>query len=826
MGIKSKNTAMPNTTATTDAAPGGVLLYDRCLHCGEALDQSNTVRSNGKSFCCNGCRSVYELLNVLGLDTYYRIRESQNIIKTAAPPDPATEEDYGYLDSESFTDLYTTEENPLTMNFYVEGIECAACLWLIEKIPAFVPDIETLSLNMSDNTATVRFTPTRKFSSFPEIIKKFGYRAHPLKTDEDVSGLKKRENRRSLIRLSVAAVCAGNIMLLSAAIYSGARGVFEEHFMLLNFFLALPVITYCSLPFYKSVIGSLRTGRATVDIPIVFVILAGFFISAYNYLTGSREVYFDSVTMFVFLLLASRYFLRSVQERLSGREPLGRSLFSSNRVLVRDDEAKQFFYRPVETLEAGQKIKLARGDRFPADGRLLSSVAEVNLSVLTGENIPRTVSRGESVYAGSILDSDEAVLEVTGTGSRTRIGRVLEDVENNYRSKISLSTYSDKYATVFTIAVGVIAAASFFAVSAIYNTSQALERTIAFILISCPCAFVFVLPLSFGLFLKSASDNGILIKDARIFDKLPGIKNIFFDKTGTLTNGVYRILGWDTGGLSAEDRAAVLAIERESEHPVARAIVTRLSGEDLLLPEVSGFRHIYSKGVEARAGGHLYTLTAERDESAPNEINEIIATRIVIRKDGEQLSEILLGDSLKTDAKFVADELKKRGFRLYVLSGDKETNVRQVAEKLQIPPGNVYWEVTPERKSEIVRQHGRSMMIGDGLNDAGALSSSEVGVAIQGSVGESMKVSDAYILNNDLFTILDLIDHGRVIRETVRRNTAFSVTYNVTAGAFALLGFINPLAAAVLMPLSSVLLIVSSLYGQNKMRLGERKAHV
>jgi len=817
---------MANTTATRENSSGEVLPLSRCLHCGEKLDSSNTIESNGKLFCCNGCRSVFELLGSLGLDDYYTIRESQEIIQTAPPSDPASGEDYGYLDSESFAGLYVSEEKPHTMNFYVEGIECAACLWLIEKIPSFVPEVESLTLNMSDNTAAVNFTDENKFSSFPEILKKLGYKAHPLKIDEDASALKKRENRKSLIRLSIAAVCAGNIMLLSAAIYSGARGVFEEQFLLLNLILSLPVVTYCSLPFYKSVIGSVRTGRATVDIPIVLVITAGFTISAYNYLWGSPEVYFDSVTMFVFLLLASRYFLRSVQDRLNDSEPLAKSLFSSDRVLVRDEGAKQFFYQPVEYLEPGQRIKLARGDRFPADGILLSRSAEVNLSVLTGENIPRTVSKGDTVYAGSILDSDEAVLDVTGTGASTRIGKILEEVESNYRSKISLSTYSDRYATVFTVAVGIIAAVSFFAVSSYYGASEALDRTIAFILISCPCAFVFVMPLSFGLFLKASSENGILIKDARIFDKLPRVRNIYFDKTGTLTRGVYRILGWDTKTLTEADRAAVLAIERESEHPVARAIVTRLSAENLDRPEVSGFRHIYSKGVEGLVSGHLYSLTAEEHETSPNEINEIIASRIVVRKDGKPVSEILLGDSLKEDAKYVATELRKRGYSLYILSGDRDSNVRQVAGKLDIPLANVFSEKTPEMKYAIVREPGGSMMIGDGLNDAGALSSSDVGVAIQGSVGESMKVSDAYILENDLFSILDLLDHGRVIRRTLRRNTFFSVTYNVSAGALALAGFINPLAAAVLMPLSSVLLIISSLYGRSKTRTREGAARI
>ncbi len=814
---------MANTTSSSDSTQR-YIESARCLHCGEDLGSSGTVHSEAGKFCCTGCRSVYELLNRLGLDNYYKIKDAQNIGRTSPPIDTESVEDYEYLNQGSFIELYTTEENPLTMNFYVEGIECAACLWLIEKIPDYAPEIESASLNMSDNTATVTFTPERKFSSFPALAKKFGYRTHPVKIDEEVRELKRKENRKSLIRLAVAAVSAGNIMILSAAVYSGASGVFAENFMLLNFLLALPVVTYSAYPFYKSVISSMRMKRATADIPIVFVILIGFLMSAYNYLTGSDQIYFDSITAFIFLLLASRYFLKSVQERVAGKEPASRSLFSSNRILIWDDEARQFFYQPIDKLIPDQKIKLMRGDRIPVDGKLLSPEAEINLSVLTGENIPQSVSRNESVFAGSILESDEAVLRVTKTGKATRIGRILDEVESGFRSKISFTTYSDKYATLFTIIVGISAIAAFFIVSSIYNPSEAFKRVIAFTLISCPCAFVFALPLSYGMSLKSAIDKGFLIKDANTYDKLSRIKNIFFDKTGTLTNGIFRILKWEVDELPEYDQAAVLAIEKESNHPIARALVTRLSGKELLLPEVRDFKHIYSKGIEAKVGDHVYTLTSEKSLDSRNELNEIISTKILIHKDGKLVSEILMGDSLKEDAMFVINELKEREFNLFIVSGDKENNVKYVADKLQIPCGHVFWEETPERKSEIIKENGRSLMIGDGLNDAGAISSADIGVAIQGSVEESLKVSDAYILNNDLFTILDLIDHGQATQRTIKRNTAFSVVYNITAGAFALAGFINPLAAAVLMPLSSLLLIGSTLYGQTGMNIKVERA--
>jgi len=763
--------------------------------------------------------SVYELLNNLGLDDYYRIKDAQNIGKTSPPVGIEEAENYDYLNQESFVELYSDPENPLTMNFYVEGIECAACLWLIEKIPDYSREIESLLLNMSDNTATVRFTPEKKFSSFPEIAAKFGYKAHPLRVDEEARQLKQRENRKSLIRLSVAGVSAGNIMLLSAAVYAGASGVFAENFMLLSLLLALPAVTYSAYPFYRSVISSLRMKRATVDIPIVFVILIGFLMSAYNFMRGSNQVYFDSITAFIFLLLASRIVLRSVQEKIAGREPVTNGLVSTNRILIWDDEARQYFYQPIDKLTSGQKIKIAKGGRVPVDGELLSPEADINLSVLTGENIPQTVSRNESVFAGSILLSDEAVLKVVKTGKSTRIGRILDEVETNFRSKISFSAYSDKYATIFTVMVSIIAVASFFVVSSIYNPTEGFKRVIAFILISCPCAFVFALPLAYALSLNSAFKKGFLVKDARIYEKLPGIKNIFFDKTGTLTNGVFRILKWDLSELSDDDSAAVLAIEKESSHPVARALVSHLAGKKLLLPKVSEFRHLYSRGIEARIGEHIYTLTTENDLPADNELNEIILTRILIRKNGEKISEILMGDSLKEDAKFVVNELRHRGYNLFILSGDKENNVKHVADSLRIREENVFWEQTPEEKSAIIKSKGRSIMIGDGLNDAGALSSSDIGVAIQGSVEESLKVSDAYILNNDLFTVLDLIDHGAGTERTLKRNTVFSVAYNITAGAFALTGFINPLAAAVLMPLSSVLLIASSVYGQSDLNM-------
>lgn len=808
---------MNKTTAAHHGIQWALPETTHCQHCGEELGLSNTVQSNGKYFCCTGCSSVYEFLNTLGLQNFYRIKEEQDIEKIGRPIDPESKEDYGYLNLDNFIKQYTDPKSPLRMNFYVEGIHCGACLWLIEKISDYSADIESVSLNMSTNVATVYFTQDKLFSSFPEIAKKFGYKAHPIKFDEEAENLKHKENRKSLIRLSIAAVCAGNIMLLSASIYSGAQGIFENHFTLLNMLLSLPVVTYCAAPFYKSVVSSIRAKRVTVDIPIVFVIIVGFLLSTYNYAKGSDQIYFDSVAAFIFLLLASRYFLKSIQDRISTKEPTSRLLFNQNKILIWDNDNKQFFLEPAEELKIGQRVQIKHGDRIPIDGSLLSNKAELNLSVLTGENIPQTIFKKDIVFAGSILDSDQAVIEVTSVGSSTRMGKLLNEVEKNYQSKINFSTYSDKFATIFTILVGIIAIVSFITISELVNPSAALNRVMAFVLIACPCAFVFALPLSLGLSLRSAIEKGIVLKSANIFEKLPKIKNVFFDKTGTLTKGVYRILKWDVNELSDYDRNAILAIERKSDHPIARAIVSYLNNGEIL-PEVKEFKQIYTKGIEARVDNHIYEFISE-DVPNSNDINEIITTKIVINKDGESISEIFLGDSIKEDAKFVVAQLKEDGHKIHILSGDNENNVRQAASKLGIDDKDIFWSQSPEEKSHILKSNEHSMMIGDGLNDTAAFSSADVGLSVQGSVEESLKVSDAYILNNDLSSIVELLQQAEMTKNTMRRNTIFSISYNTVAGTFALLGYINPLAAAVLMPLSSLVLIGSSIYGQTSINL-------
>ncbi|HSG30991.1 MAG TPA: heavy metal translocating P-type ATPase [Thermodesulfobacteriota bacterium] len=729
-------------------------------------------------------------------------------------------EDYKYLDNSNFKDLYTSADSPLRMSFYIEGVHCSGCLGVLEEIPSKSDFIKSVTLNMSTNIADVEFSSADCYSKFPQLVSNLGYKAYPIKDSSDAKNIKKLENKDSLYRIGISGVCAGNIMLLSAAIYSGAEGIFRNNFEIINLFLSIPVVTYCSFPFYKNAYSSIRALKATVDFPVVFVVLIGFILSTYNLIKGIGGVYYDSITIFVFLLLVSRYLIRSFQNKLISDTDLFSSLLKDNKILKYDTHTSTYGFYPISELKSGDLVKLDRGQRVPVDGILLNHIAVFDLSVLTGEAIPKTVLENSDVFAGSILDSEQAELKVINTGIETRLGKVLDKVKENYEQKISFEGFSDRYSTIFTSFVAVVSIAGFFSIANIYGTHEALKRIVSFVLIACPCAFVFILPLTFGLSLKSAVKKGFIIKDSNIFEKIRSVRNVVFDKTGTLTKGKFNIVQWDKKNLSAEDLSAILAIESKSHHPVARAIVSSLTLDRLNLPEVMNLENIHSRGIKAEVGGHTYEIYSDDKSAKIYNSASAVSNCVSVIKDGQKLSTIYLGDEIKDDAFDTLNQLSKDKYDIYMLSGDRKGNVELVSSMLSIPTGNSLSGLTPEQKIDFIKTKKGSMFVGDGLNDAGALLNADIGIAVQGSAEQSLKVSDIYILRNSLSSILEIIKHANITNSTIKTNTILSVIYNVSAGMLALMGYINPLLAAVLMPLSSVLLLGSSLIGMSKNKAG------
>ena len=786
-----------------------------CNHCGKSVDLKSAIYHKNNVYCCNGCLGASKLIFSLGLQKYYSIKDfNKHKSEKNHINNNSSLEDYSYLNQENFKRLYTTNKNSNTMKFYIEGIHCTGCLWLIENLSNNNDEIESVELNMSSNIATVK--SKKDFSVFPKLVNTLGYKAHPVEINSLPKSIELNESKKLLYRIGIAGFCAGNIMLLSAAIYAGADNFFSSLFEIINAVLILPIITYCSYPFYINVVNSLKHKRTNVDIAVLFIIIVGSILSGINLYYGG-ETYFDSIAAFVFLLLLSRYVLRYVQKILINKSNISTTSISKSVVLKWDEIAKQYFLTPISDVVAGDRVKFNKGETIPFDGIALSQNSYLDVSVLTGENYPKNVCNGDEIYSGSILESDEITLRVKNTGYETRIGKILKKIEDGSFINKNLSDFTDKYSTVFTLTVATISIIFFIYFTYALSFAESISRTISFILVSCPCAFIFVLPLTYSYSIKSGFNKGFIVKEVSFFDKIRKIKKVFFDKTGTLTNGRYRILKWDSGSLTPIELSEISAVQSKSEHPIAKAITKHIGNKKFNLPKVDEYGPIKQIGFYGKLNNNQYEFVNEpvKDEST---FNQLVLTKIKIIKNGIKISEILFGDTLKDDAKLTINRIKELGLTPALISGDRLENVSKIATKLEIPKKDIYFEQSPENKISILQNFEHSVMVGDGLNDSGALSKADIGIAIQGSVEQSLKASDVFLMNKNLTTILELLEHGKSTAKIIRNTVITSLIYNIVAGSFALLGFITPLLAAVLMPSSSLLLLLISYLGHNRLR--------
>lgn len=784
-----------------------------CDHCGAELDINDAVVKDKRAYCCNGCYSVSKMIHSMGLEEYYSIKDFGKH-KQELPLIKTDMEDYSYLNQENFKKIYTDPTNTRTMDFYIEGIHCTGCLWLIENLSEASQHIESVELNMSTKIASVKVKDD--FSVFPALANSLGYSAHPVKPGDETKNLEQAEGRKFLYRIGVAGFCAGNIMLLAAAVYSGAEIFFKDIFQIISAVLLLPVVTYCAYPFYKNVLNSLRYKKADVDIAVVFIIIAGTLLSVTNLYIGG-ETYFDSIAAFIFLLLLSRYVLRYFQNTLVKKSSKVSSIFREMKVLRWDTIAGQYFLSPVADVKTGEKVKFLRGDTIPFDGISLSANTYLDVAVLTGENYPKSIRSGEQVYAGSTLESDLLTMKVKSTGFETRIGKILKKIDDGSFVNKNLSAFTDRYSTIFTFTVASIALTFLSVASFNLGFSQSLTRTISFVLVSCPCAFIFVLPLTYSFSIKSGFEKGYIIRNLAFFDKVKNIKNIFFDKTGTLTSGRFRILEWGNKLLTDYDLWAIYSVQSKSKHPISESIIRYLNFKKQDVKEVNEHGLIPGKGYYGILGSDRYEFINEPISNL-NDVNQLLLTRINIHKNGIKISEILFGDTLREDAKLTINCINKMGLNTHLLSGDRRLNVLKIASALGIDEDESYSEQSPEDKINLLARTEHSIMVGDGLNDSGALAQADIGIATQGSVEQNLGASDIYLINKSLLSIVDLIRHGMTTSSIIRYTILTSLIYNITAGTLALFGFITPLAAAVLMPLSSFLLLSISYLGHRNLR--------
>ncbi|RME14308.1 MAG: heavy metal translocating P-type ATPase [Bdellovibrio sp.] len=690
------------------------------------------------------------------------------------------------------------------MKFFVEGVKCSHCLWNVENLKNELPYVHNIQLNLGQKVATVTVAPEGSLAQVAYQLQKMGYEPHPLPLQDGEEAKNRQVNKKYLFKIAVAAFCTGNIMLFSVSLYAGLHSSLKPVFEWLCFFLFLPVLFYSATPFYQTSLQALKQKKPSIDWPISLALVIGFLLSTYHLILQKGDFYFDSLAMLVFLLLSSRYFLLRVQQH--HLSPSYIKSFLQARVAQVWDQG-QWKKRASHRLQKGQRIRVLKGEKLPADGQLLSEQALLNTALLTGEATPRKRLKGDLCYAGTELITPEAEFLVTAAGSESRLGKLLQQVEKELLKKTPFISLTDRLAQVFTLSALALGGL-FFLIYSWVDMEEAIRRSLALVILACPCALALATPLSQSLSLLKALKEGLLIKNATALEKLLQVKNIVFDKTGTLTQGHFQVLSWLPRPPSEQEKQVIYQLEKKASHPIA-VFFKNLFAQPHTLP-VRDFKEIPGQGVCGYVGDDFYELKSAPLPSEPLPERLQTSSCVGLYKNSKLVLRAFLGDQIHPSAPQLISSLSD--YSLYLLSGDQKKAVESLARHVGIPPQNALAELSPEDKKNWIQQHPQSLMVGEGANDLLAFSGSYLSLAVKGSVEASLRVADIYLMDSDLLKIQKALKIAQNNMNTIKRNLVFSFVYNSIGGTAALLGFVSPLIAAVLMPLSSLTVILSSLY--------------
>jgi Cu2+-exporting ATPase/Cu+-exporting ATPase len=691
------------------------------------------------------------------------------------------------------------------MKFFVDGIRCSKCVAKIENIKTQNSEIQALDVDLAHQTATIELKEKNfSFATIAEKLDSLGYKVIPLRPQEDTVEAWNRISKSQLTRLALAGYCAGNIMLLSFAIYFGLQGQLRHVFEWLQFLLYLPVVSFVAWPFYKGLWLGLKQRSISIDGPMAIASFLGFAVSTWNLVRGEGSIYYDSTSGFLFLILATRYFqTRARYEYLKYLKPQALTEVFKARVLGENQDWK---WIRSDELKKGDLVQVEKGEWFPADGRLACEMAILDSSVINGESRPQKVQKGFPVKAGTKLLSHSSILSVEKAGTQTLLGQMLANLQNSDVSETDTSELSNRASQILLILV-LTTAAIMLATGFQGDFRSHFERAFALIVLACPCAMAFGTPLAFSFSMKRAQENGILVKTAKVFEKMSKVKTVFLDKTGTLTGRQWEIKNSSTENTSVYQKI-ILSLESTSQHPIAFALRDLWRDieiqTDLLKPEDI---QTLPNGVQGKIANELWQFHSVK-------LNEQKWFELVC--ENKPVWRFQLGSQIHDTAVELVRFLKKQNLNVAILSGDSESETLRVANELGIDRKNTYFELSAQDKAEIVRKTPGTIMIGDGVNDSLALQTATVGIAVRGGVDLALRSADVMLFGENLALVEKLFQISRQARKQIRKNLCAALIYNSFGGLAALLGFVNPFVAALLMPISSIFILLTTWWGTRK----------
>ncbi len=790
-----------------------------CAHCLQPVPNELLTAGDEPQFCCSGCRTVHAALSDHGLLSYYTKRSTFEE-GTSAAIGRATEHSYAHFDDLQFISSHATVRGDLVqIEMYLEGLHCPACIWLVEKLPTLLEGVLEARSSFAEGRLRVIFDPRRsKLSEIAQTLDSLGYPPHPAGNGRNREA-QRRLDRALLVRIGVAAAAFGNVMLLSFALYSGeAQGMSastEQFFRWLSFLIAVPSVLWTASTFLRGARSAVVTRTPHMDLPVSIGILAALGWGTWATFSGDGHIYFDTVTMLVFLLLVGRW-LQGRQQRIANEATdLMFALAPSTSRVIAGDEIKEV---PTDTVDVDALVEVRSGERIGVDGVVIDGSSEIDESLLSGESNPVRARTGDVVNAGTVNLSGRLLVRATRTGRDTRLAKLVKEVEEAAARKAPIVMLADRLSGVFVVVVMALAAVTL----AIWGIEDGLQHAIALLIVTCPCALGLATPLAASVALGRAAKHGALIKGMQYLEALakPGL--IVFDKTGTLTTGGLAVVDYDG---DAQTAALIRAAETHSSHPLAKALLRDLPLSAALV--ASSHREETGLGVVATIDGKQVVVgsarLAERHcqlDRSSRRSRELIArglSPVYVVVDGQLRACVGIGDTLRPDARRCLLELRQRGYELAILSGDRQEVVDHVVAQLGLPFRTAVGQQSPENKLHFVedeRRRGVVYMVGDGVNDAAALAAATVGIAVQGGAEASLAAADVFTTQSGLTPLLMMVRGARKTMSVIYRNLGFSLIYNLAAAALAVAGVVSPLIAAVLMPLSSLTVLTNSFRSQ------------
>ncbi|MCB1735432.1 MAG: cadmium-translocating P-type ATPase [Gammaproteobacteria bacterium] len=799
-----------------------------CYHCGLPVPVGThfhvLIDGQDRAMCCRGCEAVAQAIVDGGLTDFYKYRtEAAPTARELVPEALRQAQIYDHPDVQrSF--VRSDGEHVREASLILEGITCAACVWLNERHLASLPGVLAVDVNYATQRARVRWNEQYiKLSDILAAITAIGYIAHPYDPSRQQEILE-RERRSQLRRIGIAAVLAMQVMILAVALYTGdwwgMEPEFRGFFNWLGMLLTAPVVFYAGSSFYRNAWNDLRRGRAGMDVPVSLGISIAFAASIWATVTGKGHVYYDSAVMFVLFLLSARYL--ELVGRQKAAESSERLIHLLPAMATRLDELGANEVVPVAELCVGDRVLVRPGETVPADGRVVDGHSSVNEALLTGESMPVSKRVGDALVGGSINVESPLTLQIERTGADTTVSEILRLLERAQSEKPLVAQIADRISAWFVLGVLSLAA-----LTGLFwwhaDPTHWLPITVAVLVVSCPCALSLATPTAITAASGRLMRAGLLATRGHALETLARATHVVFDKTGTLTEGrlsVAEIVVLDD--LDA-DRALALAagMEMYSEHPIAQAIRAE-SGRRKVSPlRVHDVDNQPGRGLRAMQGGAALVLgTAElvraetgQDLSVDPRLADRVGTLVVLAVDGVPKAVFQLVDQIRDGARALIDDLRSVGLTVLLLSGDRAGAVGPLAAELGIE--SWFADLRPEDKLDRVRalqsEGAVVVMVGDGVNDAPVLAGAQTSVAMGSGASVAAASADLLLMTERLSVLREGMDVSRRMLAVITQNLSWALGYNLLAIPAAAMGYVPPWLAAIGMSLSSLIVVANAL---------------